>query len=237
MKNLLLVFGLMACAFLLMCQSDPSIEPPEPAPPAEKLDILALGDSYTKGESVPWGNNFPNQLADSLKKEGREVSGVRIIAQTGWRTGNLRNAIEAAGASIGDSTFSIVTLCIGVNNQYQGGTPEAYQPEFEALLQMAIERAGGRKERVFVLSIPDWAFTPYGQNFGDPAQTSGEIDQFNAINRAVSLQAGVQYLDVTTISRMGLDRPVLVASDGLHPSVQQYKEWVTALLPAVRASL
>ncbi|MBL7803887.1 MAG: SGNH/GDSL hydrolase family protein [Saprospiraceae bacterium] len=234
---MLLVFGLMASALLLMCQSDPSIEPPEPAPPAEKLDILALGDSYTKGESVPWANNFPNQLADSLKKDGREVSGVRIIAQTGWRTDNLRNAIEAAGASIGDSTFSIVTLCIGVNNQYQGGTPELYQPEFEALLQMAIERAGGRKERVFVLSIPDWAFTPYGQNFGDPAQTSQEIDQFNAINRAVSLQAGVQYLDVTAISRMGLDRPVLVASDGLHPSAQQYKEWVTALLPAVRASL
>lgn len=228
---------LLPVFFLLMCQSEPLPEVVLPPPAAEQIDVLALGDSYTKGESVPWNRNFPNQLADSLRAEGRQVSGVRVIAQTGWRTQDLLNAIAAANTEIGDSTFSLVTLCIGVNNQYQHSNFDEYKIQFEQLLQIAIERAGGRKERVVILSIPDWSYTPYGQSFSNPSLNSQQIDQYNAANLAISAQYGVAYIDVTATSRRGLDEPVLVASDGLHPSAEQYAEWVRRMLPSVRAVL
>lgn len=203
-------------------------------PDSEQIDILALGDSYTKGESVPTAKNFPNQLADSLLEEGIKVLRPKIIAQTGWRTDNLQSAISAQSAEIGDSIFSIVTLCIGVNNQYQNGNFETYKAQFEQLLQTAITRAGGRKNRVFVLSIPDWAFTPFGHGSPDVSQ---EIDAYNAANQTISSIYGVHYVNVTGISRRGLMEPSLVAFDGLHPSALQYSEWIHALLPVVRTAL
>lgn len=236
-----LTLPILFSTFLAMCQPDPLPVPvsnPTPEQPAvEHLDILALGDSYTKGESVDWTKNFPNQLTDSLRQEGRNVAGLRIIAQTGWRTDNLKSAIAAAAGDIGDSTFSLVTLCIGVNNQYQHASFDTYKVEFEQLLQTAIARAGGRKGRVVVVSIPDYAYTPYGQSASNPAQVSLEIDQYNAANKAISTQYGVQYVDITGISRRGLDEPMLVAGDGLHPSAQQYTEWVKVLLPVIRTML
>ena len=232
LRNLM---SLLFLAFsLLMCKPDPLPEVVPPPPAAEQIDILALGDSYTKGESVPWNRNFPNQLADSLRAEGRQLNGVSVIAQTGWRTQDLLNAVAAADTEIGDSIFSLVTLCIGVNNQYQHGSFELYKNQFETLLGIAIERAGGRKDRVIVLSIPDWSYTPYGQSFSNPALNSQEIDTYNAANQAISAQYGVAYIDVTGISRRGLAEPGLVASDGLHPSAGQYAEWVSRILPLVR---
>ncbi len=224
------------------CKNEPLVTSnPLPDPPVtvftEKIDVLALGDSYTKGESVAWAQNFPNQLADSLRAEGRSVAGVRNIAQTGWRTDQLQSAVKSAG-DLTDSTFSIVTLCIGVNNQYQNANFETYKAQFEQLLQTAIQRAGGRKDRVVVVSIPDWAFTPYGQNYSpNPAIISQKIDQYNAANRAISEQYGVAWVNVTDVSRKGLSQPDLVASDGLHPSARQYTEWVKLLLPVVRNAL
>ncbi len=220
-----------------LIETPPPAEPPAP-PSAEKIDILALGDSYTKGESVPWAKNFPNQLSDSLKSATYSVTGVHAIAQTGWRTDQLKSAIASQSGLIGDSIFSLVTLCIGVNNQYQGGTADNYKPDFELLLQTAIERAGGRKDRVVVLSIPDWAYTTYGQNFsGNPGEISHEIDQFNVVNKLVANSYGVHYIDVTGISRMGLSQPDLVAIDGLHPSALQYSKWIHLMMPVVRKAL
>jgi lysophospholipase L1-like esterase len=217
------------------------IEPPVPDPPKpkEKIDILCLGDSYTKGQGVVWGSNFPNQLADSLKNLSFDIvpNAPRIIAQTGWRTDQLKNAIAAA-TDITDSTFSMVTLCIGVNNQYQNTSFDLYAPEFEGLLKTAIARAGGRAERVFVVSIPDWAFTAFGQQFpGGGANVSSKIDEYNAVNRKIAADYQVEYIDVTPVSREGIMRPNLVASDGLHPSAVQYTEWLKLLLPKVRAVL
>ena len=216
------------------------ITPPPPPPPPntpEQIDILALGDSYTKGESVLPSKNFPNQLRDSLLAANRQVIGLRIIAQTGWRTDQLKNAIEQA-SELNDSTFSIVTLCIGVNNQYQNGNFNTYKTEFEQLLQTAIARAGGRKERVFVVSIPDWAYTPYGQNFpGGPTPISLKIDQYNAANYSIAQQYQVNYINITAISRQGISQPDLVATDGLHPSGKQYTEWVHLLMPVVQGVL
>jgi lysophospholipase L1-like esterase len=211
--------------------------PKQSEPMTERVDILALGDSYTKGESVPWEHNFPNQLADSLRTEGFDLAGLHVVAQTGWRTDNLQSALASQAPVLGDSTFSLVTLCIGVNNQYQNANFETYKKEFEELLQYAIARAGGRKNRVVVLSIPDWAFTTLGQSTGNPALISQKIDQYNAANREISEAYKVQYVNVTEVSRRGISEPDLVAFDGLHPSAKQYTGWVQLLLPVVRSEL
>ncbi|MDX2135424.1 MAG: SGNH/GDSL hydrolase family protein [Saprospiraceae bacterium] len=205
---------------------------PAPAPPAPApaVHLLALGDSYTKGQGVSVAQSFPYQLADVLRARGKEVKGVRVIAQTGWRTDQLEGAILAA-TDIQDSVFGLVTLCIGVNNQYQKRDTAVYRAEFERLLQKALAFAGGSTDRVIVLSIPDWAYTPYGQQYSNPAKTSAEIDAYNAINREIAQRYRAVYLDVTGISRQGLARPGLVASDQLHPSGQQYALWVEAMMP------
>jgi len=237
---------LVISALFANCQKEESSPPLPTTPvngannnslPMEQIDILALGDSYTKGQGVDWAKNFPNQLADALRAEKYTVVGVHIIAQTGWRTDQLKAAINSQADKIGDSTFSIVTLCIGVNNQYQNADFETYKIQFEELLQTAIVRAGGRKDRVFVMSIPDWAYTPYGQNYGDPTTTSQEIDAYNAANYTISTSYGVHYVQVTNISRQGLVRPDFVASDGLHPSAIQYTEWLRVMMPVVRDAL
>ena len=216
--------------------------PEEPIPTylpsvSERIDILALGDSYTKGESVKWEQNFPNQLADSLRIAGFDVAGLHVVAQTGWRTDNLQSALGNQAAVLADSTFSLVTLCIGVNNQYQNANFETYKKQFEELLQYAIARAGGRKERVMVVSIPDWAYTPYGQGSGNPALTSQKIDEYNAANQAIAQTYGVNYVQVTDISRRGIAEPGLVAFDGLHPSAMQYQVWVQRMLPVAKMAL
>lgn len=201
---------------------------------SKQISILALGDSYTKGESVPTNQNFPNQLVDSLRTQKYTVKGVRIIAQTGWRTDQLKNAIQNQNYDIADSTFSLVTLLIGVNNQYQNGKEDTYKTEFEELLNIALARAGGRRERVVVVSIPDYAFTPFG---GGSISISQEIDAFNLINQNITNQYGIAYVNITDISRKGIQQPNLVAADGLHPSAKQYTEWVKRLLPTVKTAL
>ena len=222
------LFVVTAVLVLLGCTK----EVPDPVPP-DVVRILALGDSYTKGQGVPREQSFPYQLADSLRVRGWTVPAPHVIAQTGWRTDNLQNAYNSQPAAIRDSTFDLVTLLIGVNNQYQHTSFELYEPQFEQLLQTAIARAGGRADRVVVLSIPDWAYTPFGQNSADPAVTSQEIDAYNAANRALADQYGAAYVNFTGISRLGLDEPGLVATDGLHPSGKQYTLWVEAMLPFI----
>lgn len=207
------------------------------APMAEQIDILALGDSYTKGESVKWEQNFPNQLTDSLRSHGFELSGLHVVAQTGWRTDDLQNALANQSGLLADSSFGLATLCIGVNNQYQNANFETYKKQFEELLQYAIARAGGRRERVIVISIPDWAYTPFGQSWGDPLNTSQKIDQYNAANKVIADLYQVAYVNVTTVSRNGIMMPDLVALDGLHPSAVQYTEWVKLILPIAQTAL
>ncbi len=208
-----------------------------PDPVLPPVSILSLGDSYTIGSSVQPGLNFPNQLADSLRAAACDVEGVRIIAQIGWRTDNLQNAI-AADTQVADSIFDLVTLCIGVNNQYQNANFDTYKTQFSALLQKAIQLAGYRKERVFVISIPDWAYTPYGQNYpGEPSSISNKIDEYNAANKAITQSYQISYIEVTDISRLGLEHPELVAADGLHPSGKQYSEWVKRMIGPMKAVL
>ncbi|MNJ91657.1 GDSL-like Lipase/Acylhydrolase [compost metagenome] len=196
-----------------------------------KRSYLALGDSYTIGESVAMESNFPYQLAAKLNQEGLDVGQPHIIATTGWTTSELQTAIKEAALK---QKFDLVTLLIGVNNQYRGESLSAYRKEFKELLQTALDFANGDKAHVFVVSIPDWGVTPYGLNSGRDQQTiAAEIDAFNAINKEETLAMGVSYTDITAASRRALSDQELVATDGLHYSAKMHAEWVSSLLPAV----
>ncbi|MCB9235593.1 MAG: SGNH/GDSL hydrolase family protein [Bacteroidia bacterium] len=190
------------------------------AEPAKPVRFLALGDSYTIGESVATNNRWPLQLANQLKASSVQVDTLQIIATTGWTTRDLLNGISAANPP---ENFNLVSLLIGVNNQYQGKNFHQYLSEFPLLLNQAIRLAGGDTSAVFVVSIPDYAYTPFG---GGNAGISSEIDQYNAAAQEMCGQYGIPFIDITPISREGLQRPELVARDGLHPSGIQYREWV-----------
>lgn len=193
------------------------------------MKYLALGDSYTIGESVAPEERWPVQLAHQLRQRGKEVEGPTIIATTGWRTDNLQNGMTIARLQ---PEYDLVSLLIGVNNQYQGRPLAQYQTEFEALLREAIRLARGNKANVFVVSIPDYGYTPFGQP--QQEKISRELDAFNQANRALTEQLGVTYIYITDISRQGLQDPALVAADGLHPSGKMYGLWVARILEALR---
>lgn len=186
----------------------------------KKVSYLALGDSYTKGQNVLPVESFPYVLNDSLNKEPYiEVVEMDVIAETGWTTSNLLNGMLSVPVG---KKYDLVTLLIGVNNQYQGKSITQYKTEFTTCLQKAIAFAGNDTSRVIVISIPDYGYTPFGA--GNKAFISSQIDTFNAANRSISESMNVSYIDITNISRS--DFPDLVATDGLHPSGKQYKYWV-----------
>ena len=187
--------------------------------------FLALGDSYTIGESVDEKERWPVQLVDSMATREIEFTPPQIIAKTGWRTDELAGAI-AEQQPLED--FDLVSLLIGVNNQYQGKSVESYKPEFEALLNTAIKHAGGDTSRVIIVSIPDYGFTPFGQS--NQAKISAELDAYNQVNRDFAASYNVKYYYITDISRNGFDDPDLVAGDNLHPSGKQYALWVELIM-------
>ncbi|MVN90276.1 SGNH/GDSL hydrolase family protein [Mucilaginibacter aquatilis] len=197
--------------------------------PKDGLSYLALGDSYTIGEAVPAEASFPYQLAAGLTKQQIKTAAPTIIARTGWTTDELIAAIKQRSLT---QKFDIVTLLIGVNNQYRGYNIDTYRTEFVQLLNTALAYAGGNKRHVFVVSIPDWGVTPFAQG-RDRSQIAREIDQYNAINKEETLKAGVSYTDITPGSRNAATDAALVATDGLHPSGKMYSEWVAKLLPEV----
>ena len=195
----------------------------------QPLTFLALGDSYTIGESVAESERWPVQLAKALTEKGTPVSPPRIIAVTGWRTDNLKNGIEIAQIK---KKYDLVSLLIGVNNQYQGKSADDYAVEYEELLKTAIQFADGDKSRVFVVSIPDYGFTPFGA--ADQEKISRELDEFNAINKRITESYGITYVNITDISRKGLEHPDMVADDTLHPSGKQYTLWVERILESLK---
>lgn len=197
------------------------------------MRFLALGDSYTIGESVLPNERWPAQLAARLQQAGLFIDPPVIIAKTGWTTGELSAGIDAA-QPIGP--FDLVSLLIGVNNQYRGRSAAEYEREFTALLQRAIQFAGDRPARVLVLSIPDWGVTPFAAD-RDRARVGAEIDRFNAVNRAVAEQLGARYVDVTPSSRQAAHDSALIANDGLHPSGQMYALWTALAFPAACQAL
>ncbi len=193
---------------------------------------LALGDSYTIGKSVPTNMRYPVQIIDSLFPNNEEDAAVKIIARTGWSTDELITAIEDEPNL--NNNFDFVSLLIGVNNQYRNYPIDDYKIEFRELLTRALTFAGNDINKVFVVSIPDYAYTSFG---GGSASISEEIDEYNAINKEITDDIGIEYFDITPISREGLNDTELVAGDGLHPSGKQYTEWVKLMLPTLRTKI
>lgn len=227
---------ILSLVVLLACQKDSfkmttNTSPSLNTKPKNEISYLAIGDSYTIGEAVPLEGGFPHQLTTILKDNGLDVGMPHIIAKTGWTTSELQAAIKAANLN---EKFTIVTLLIGVNNQYRGESKEKYRKEFKELLQTATGFANGNKARVFVVSIPDWGITPYGLESGrDIPSISSDIDAFNAINKDETLAQGISYTDITPGSRLVTSDKELVASDGLHPSAKMYHEWAVQLAPSL----
>ena len=191
--------------------------------------FLALGDSYTIGESVDENDRWPVQLARLLRAEGISMEDPVIIAKTGWTTDELAKAIDEQDPR---GPFDLVSLLIGVNNQYRGRSADEYRDEFRALLTRAIGFAGGEAKHVVVLSIPDWGVTPFAEG-RDRNRIAREIDLFNAINVQETARAGCHYLDITPESRTAHVEKSLVASDGLHPSEKMYADWARRIVPKV----
>jgi lysophospholipase L1-like esterase len=199
----------------------------------DSLTYLALGDSYTVGEAEPQAQSYPYQLTNSLSNNGYKVLRPNVIATTGWTTQDLINAIAASGIS--GKKFGFVTLLIGVNDQYQHLSIDVYKQNFTQLLNESILFAGGDATKVFVISIPDWGVTPFAN--GQDSVIYPQIMAFNAVNLAISKAAGVNYVDVTPVSRTAANDPTLIAPDGLHFSGKMYALWVKLLEPVVASRL
>lgn len=198
----------------------------------KEFSYLALGDSYTIGEMVSAEESFPAQLAASLNADSLQFASPHIVAKTGWTTDELDAGINAAQGL--KQKYDLVTLLIGVNNQYRGRDTAEYRKQFTGLLQRAIKFAGNNHKHVFVLSIPDWGVTPFAAANGrNDATVAREIDIYNSINKYIAEQFGVSYTDITPHSRLAKADATLIASDGLHPSGLMYAEWVSQLKPKV----
>jgi len=195
---------------------------------SEPIKYLALGDSYTIGESVLESERWPIQLVNKLKDKNTDID-VTILAKTGWTTDELLKAIKDSTLS---ESYDLVSVLIGVNNQYRGRSTENFREEFIALLNTALAFAGNNPAKVFVVSIPDWGVTPFALD-RNKDQIAGEIDQFNQICKEECLKNYVLFIDITDISRNVYKDKMLVAEDGLHPSGKMYGQWVDRMVPQI----
>ena len=196
---------------------------------------LALGDSYTIGEGVAPAERWPVQLAARLRAAGAEIGDPEIVATTGWTTDELSHAMDGAKLT---APYALVTLLIGVNNQYRGRSLANYREEFSALLVRAIALAGERTSRVVVVSIPDWGVTGFARaHQRDAHRVAIEVDAFNTTAREIAHDRGVAFVDVTAISRAAGDAPALLVDDRLHPSGAQYAQWTDPIFAAARQAL
>jgi len=202
---------------------------PADAQQNSSLSYLALGDSYTIGEKVSVDQRWPVQLVDSLRSEGVAVQNPKIIAQTGWTTDELIAAVDDADLS---QKYDLVSLLIGVNNQYRGYDFEIFRKEFDQLLEQAIAFAGGESQNVFVVSIPDYGVTPLGQQ-KNPDKIARQLKRYNAAARKISDAHDVSFVNITPESKEAKTDTSLVASDNLHPSGKMYQQWVDQIFPVV----
>ena len=243
------IVTIILAIFLLSCNSDetPSpivVSPPNVIPPVNQVPVkpissavnyLALGDSYTIGQSVCETCRFPEQLKSNLKAVfPQSAFSLKIIATTGWTTTNLISAINTQKP---ESNYDLVTLLIGVNNQYQRRDFSIYEKEFPELVAKAITLAKGDKKNVIVLSIPDYAYTPFGKTTMNQETISNEINKYNSFAENYCTMNNVAFVSITDITRQGLNNPGLVTTDGLHPSELAYKMFVERMLSKVKMVL
>jgi lysophospholipase L1-like esterase len=208
--------------------------PTTPAPPTATIPYLALGDSYTIGEGAAAADRWPVQLAALARTQGLGLAEPTIIARTGWTTAELQAAIAASGNRRTD--YGLVSLLIGVNNQYRGQRVALYRTEFRQLLATAVAYAGGKAGHVVVLSIPDWGQTPFAQG-RDQAQIAREIDQFNATAQQECQAAGIAFVPITDLTRGAAGDASQFTTDGLHYTGAQMRQWAGRALPVVQGLL
>jgi len=233
-QALYLTFLLLSCLFGCQTEAPQDSRQNITASPPDTIAYLALGDSYTIGEAVAESKRWPLVLAEKLdESEELFVEAPLIIAKTGWTTDELLEAIEKEDPP---EDFDLVSLLIGVNNQYRGYDFSQYEEELPQLLDLAVQHAGKRGSRVFVLSIPDYGVTPFGQS-RDSARIAREIDQYNAFAAGICADRDIPFFDITSISREALGRTDYVAKDGLHPSATMYADWVSLIQDSVRKML
>jgi len=201
--------------------------------PDTTFSYLALGDSYTIGQSVPESERFPIQLVEKLKGSKFKIKSATIVARTGWTTDNLKSGIKNTTL---DDSYNLVTLLIGVNNQYQGRDTSEYRIQFRELLQTAISFAKNDDKNVIVVSIPDYGVTPFAEG-RNTNRIGKEIDIFNQINLEETQETKAKYVDITSISRQAKNDPTLIAPDGLHSSGKMYRLWVEKIFPEARTIL
>lgn len=235
MKTRIYLLVILFLSFL-GCSTDDEKVQNIPIPTVRTINYLALGDSYTIGQSVCETCRFPAQLKDSLKNHlpDSSIISLKVVAQTGWTTTNLKTAIANENLM---ANYDLVTLLIGVNNQYQNRPFSLYETEFPELLQTAITLAKGNKNNVIVVSIPDYAYTPFGQSSSNPSAISSQLDNYNAFAKNHAESLGIEFVNITDITREGLINPNLVASDNLHPSELAYSKFVERLLPIAKTIL
>ena len=242
LKIIAIVFGSIAFAQCsventnantnLTTNPDTNIDPDtEVEPISRQLKYLALGDSYTIGESVCETCRFPEQLKSGLESSyPNDIFLLKIIATTGWTTTNLITAINTQNP---DSNYDLVTLLIGVNNQYQRKPFSIYEQEFPELVATGIRLAKGDKSRLIVVSIPDYAYTPFGKRLGvaTSAIISSDLEKYNTFAKNYCMDNSIEFINITDITQQGLENPNLVATDGLHPSELAYSKFVERILP------
>jgi len=233
-KRLLSCLCFLCCSAMLSaasCRQDSNTKPVTQdstttlQPVSTAKTYLALGDSYTIGQSINSSGRYPAQVAGIVDSEGISMPAVQYIATTGWTTLDLQEAISSEHLT---GPYDIVTLLIGVNDQYQGVDTATYSTRFAQLLQTSVTLAGNNKQHVIVISIPDYGVTPFG---GGNQNISMQINEFNAINKRITDAAGITYVDVTTLSRAAATDHTLLASDGLHYSAKEYRLWANELAP------
>lgn len=251
-KQFQIIVAFFLLLFIVGCSTENPISQTNPAPivqnPANNpvpitvpqtqnqiFSYLALGDSYTIGQSVCETCRFPEQLKKSLRNlNPNNTYPLQFIAQTGWTTTNLISAIDLQNPS---SDYDLVTVLIGVNNQYQNKPFSLYEKEFPELVNKAIAFAKGDKTNVIVISIPDYAYTPFGQGSGNQSRISMEIDAYNAFAKKYCIDNTIEFINITDITRQGLINPNLVAQDGLHPSELAYSLFVERILPKAATAI
>ncbi|NJW51763.1 SGNH/GDSL hydrolase family protein [Salinimicrobium oceani] len=225
---------LLPCLVLLLLMTGCKETEPENITVVEEdtFRYLALGDSYTIGESVAPAMRWPVQLVDSLRKTDVKIEDPRIIATTGWTTQDLLKAMDD---QLNNEKFDLVSVLIGVNNQYQGKSLTAYEQDLHEIFERAIARSEEGAAGVFAVSIPDYGATPFGASREE--EIGKEIDEFNEVFKKIASEYNIEYFNITPISRRAKEEPELVAEDGLHPSGEMYKQWVDLIFNDVKAIL
>ena len=231
----------MALVLFLSCMKTTGYQPDLPhvdidstnLPGSSQHTYLALGDSYTIGQSIPREKTFPVQAAAALRAQGYSIDGPEIIAVTGWTTADLLNALKGKSSA---SPYDMITLLIGVNNQYQGRSINEYREQLNELLNKALQLSGNRPEHIIVISIPDYSVTPFAGGY-DMDKIADDIDRFNEVNQMEAASLHLKYVNITGESRKAKTDQTILANDGLHYSAKGYSIWVDKLLPVMKVIL